>query len=877
MPLPKGGNARVKIQLLGGGKDLWSEQHDVQADREEAIKVEVPLPGEEGVYDVAITAANNPNWSQAVRQPLSWKRTLAERRVQLVVLRPQRPTAKADREFTQLVEIDPANPKWFEKLNAKLDRLPQLPLTKNQLPRLWKGPLGNDCLQTRRHPLGELAELRPNADSPDVSWEAYWLPISQPGRPHIVEVDYPSDVPQTLDLCVLEPDAAGAMAPTGVDTGVDNAAELAVPDSAPRWRRHRLIFWPRTATPLLIVSNGREQAPAVYGKIRVLADGEHLPRAIVEGAGSNGRLLAAYLDRPLIPENFSADECFASPNGRSLPDWSTFYEGGTRLVEYLNHAGYNGLMLAVLADGSTIYPSAILQPTPRYDMGVFFASGQDPVRKDVLEMLFRLFDREELQLIPTIEFAAPLPELETLRRSGGPEAEGIEWIDAKGASWCECWPPQRGLAPYYNVLNPRVQGAMLRVLRELAARYVQHPSFTGLALRLSADGYAQLPGPDWGLDDTTIAQFERDTRQNVPGKGPQRFAQRSEFFAKPTNRRVWLQWRTAQLAKFHQRVYDELVSIRPDSRLYLAGAGMIGGPELEAELRPALPRRTSIAAALLSVGIDARLYGDDSRRIMLLRPERVAPQTDLGSRAADVEIAQMADIDRYFQSASTSGSLFFRRPREVHIESFDQKSPLGPGYSWLLTQPSPSDGQNRRRFVHSLATLDAQVMIDGGCVLSIGQEAAIRDLVAAYRALPAARFQTVGNRQGNDAASPVTFRSGAYGGQTYLYAVNDAPFAVTARLHVEAGPACRIEELSGRRKIEALQPDTPGGFYWEVKLEPYDLVATQLSEPGEQCSNPQVAWPGTVETALGAEIHRLSIRAGTAQPTAVGCRGQCGL
>ena len=40
--------------------------------------------------------------------------------------------------------------------------------------------------------------------------------------------------------------------------------------------------------------------------------------------------------------------------------------------------------LPLLADGSTLYPSEILQPTPRYDTGAFFASAQDPIRKDVL-------------------------------------------------------------------------------------------------------------------------------------------------------------------------------------------------------------------------------------------------------------------------------------------------------------------------------------------------------------------------------------------------------------------------------------------------------------------------------------------------------------
>jgi hypothetical protein len=75
---------------------------------------------------------------------------------------------------------------------------------------------------------------------------------------------------------------------------------------------------------------------------------------------------------------------------------ATFYEGGTRMVEYLHYTGYNGLVIAALADGSTIYPSQLLDPTPRYDTGAFFATAQDPMRKDVLELLLRLFDREEL-------------------------------------------------------------------------------------------------------------------------------------------------------------------------------------------------------------------------------------------------------------------------------------------------------------------------------------------------------------------------------------------------------------------------------------------------------------------------------------------------
>ena len=856
LPLPKGGAARIKIQLIGGGKEFGTQQHEVQADRAEAIPLDIPLPSVEGVYDIVITATNSPNWSQAVRKPLNWKRTIAERRVQLLVLDPRRSSAASGGAFTQVVEIDPANPRWYEKLN----KLPQLSLTKAHMPRLWKGPLGNDCLKTQKCVLGDVAQLKPNAESPDVSWEAYWLPISQPGRPHILEIDYPSDVSQTLGVSLLEPNAAGSLTPLGVNSSMDNTSS-SVGSGEPRWQRHRVVFWPRTTTPLLLISNGRNQTPAVYGKIRVLAVGQRLPPTLPDRAPANRRLLAAYLDRPLFPENFSAAECLDPASGRTFDDWSTFYEGGTRLVEYLNYTGCNGLMLGVLADGSTIYPSSLLQPTPHHDTGVFFASGQDPIRKDVLEMLLRLFDRENLQLIQMIEFAAPLPELEALRRAGGPNADGIEWIGPDGNNLCASLPPQRGLAPYYNVLDPRVQHAMLDVLRELVSRYGRHPSCTGVALRLSADGYAQLPGADWGLDDATIARFEQDTKLRVPGEGPKRFAQRSAFLAQDPQCRAWLEWRAAQLAKLYRRAYDEIAAIRPGSRLYLAGAGMIGGPELDREMRPTLTRRTTIASALLRVGIDGRLYRDDQQRIVLLRPERIAPEENLGTRAADLEMGQMADIDGCFQNVGASGSLFFHLPRDIHIESFDRKSPFKQTYTWLVSEPSPSGEQNRRRFVHSLATLDSQVMVDGGWVLPMGQEASVRDLAAAYRALPAIRFETITGGQTPDSAQPIVFRSCTYGGRTYLYAVNDAPFPTTARVHVEAGPDCRIESLGGTRKIEPLQPDAASGYYWEVALEPYDLAAVQLSEPNVQCSAPHAAWTDAVELALSLQIRRLGARA----------------
>ena len=161
--------------------------------------------------------------------------------MQLVVIDPRRPPPPGrPGELSQVLEIDSANPRWWD-LKRKLPRW-------SQLTRWSKTSAANGDMQTARHALGELTQLNPSGPAPDVSWHAYTLSLSQPGRPHVLEVEYPSDTPQTLGLSVLEPNAAGVPAPIGLDSGVD-VDEEPLKDAAPHWAKHRLIFWPRTNAP----------------------------------------------------------------------------------------------------------------------------------------------------------------------------------------------------------------------------------------------------------------------------------------------------------------------------------------------------------------------------------------------------------------------------------------------------------------------------------------------------------------------------------------------------------------------------------------------------------------------------------------------------
>ncbi len=858
LPFPPKETARIDVRLLVGRGDavLWATSFDVLAGNPVARKINVPLPTVEGVYDLQIKATQRTGLGvNLLRRAPS-----IDRRLQLLMLSPHPLPVPVGlgRQWTQVEEIDPANPKWYEQFA----KLPQLP----GLPRLWSGPLGNDSVQTVEHSLGRVVMLGAGGEGSEVGWEAYSLPIERPGQPHVLEIEYPNNVPQTMNISIIEPNASGAVMPIGLDSGVFVPEEVGgIDPPAAQWARHRLIFWPRTKTPMVLVTNGDGRLPAMYGKIRVLTGGDRLPRAFPAALRRPERLLAAYFDRPLFPENFSATEARDQWSKQSLDDWLTFYQGGTRLVEYLHHVGYGGMMMSVLADGSTIYPSKILQPTPRYDKGVLFSTGQDAVRKDVLEMLMCLFDREELELIPALDFDAPLPRLEAVLRAGGAEAEGIRWIGADGTTWQDKYRSNRGRAPYYNVLHPTVQEAMLEVVREIVTRYDHHESFAGLAIKLSAYGYTQLPGPRWGMDDVTIARFERDTGVAVPGTGESRFAQRAEFLNTQA-RREWLQWRADKLAKFFIRVQSEfdVADTRsgrrgPGRRLYLAGAEMLAGEELEGLLRPTLLRRTSLSEAMLQVGIDVHRHFGDPRSPILLRPERVNTSHTLGDQAMDLIIEQMADAQHCFSVPPIAGSLFFHKPHEMRLASFDQKSPFQPTHTWLATQTVPSMGNNRRRFVRGLAAFDSRRIFDGGWRLPLGQEESIRRLVAVYRQLPDVPFERFVDPAGPD-RQPVVVRYYHALDRTYVYLVNELPFAVTAKLRFRAAADCRLEELSRVRSVGALQHDTQGAA-WDVQLDPYDLVAVQLNSANAVPVGLEVAEPEHVKMALEQKILELSARA----------------
>jgi hypothetical protein len=823
LPVAAGTTLQLRARLSSAGvgvPEQSTQEQSIKTTAEETVPAtihwEFTTPPNDGVYDIAIEASEPA--------ALRWTKSkqIAERHVQFVVVQDQLPASSSDANtsWTPVMEIDPANPHWYERFVAS-----------SLLPNLGQGNFGNISLQPWQKPLGSGVQLASNGNSPELHWQAYPLTINRLGTPHILEIEYPSDVLQTLGVSIVEPNAAGAVVPIGLDSGVYVVDEsMAMPA---KWLKHRLLFWPRTKNPIVLLTNRRDDLPAVFGKIRVLAGPSKLPHFPLAGVPVPERLLASYQSQPLISECFGSPEVLDPPSGRSLNDWQFFYDGAIRLAEYLNYVGYGGHMLTVMAGGSTIYPSTLVEPTTRFDKGAFFETAQDPVRKDSLELVARIFDRERLKLIPSLEFAAPLPELENRLRRGGTDAVGIQLIGSEGEIYTgQLRAPDKseqryGKPTFYNPLNPYVQDVMLAVVRELVHRYCRHPAFSGLAIELSADGYAQLPGELWGLDDDTVARFQRDTGLNVPGAGSTRYGQRAAFFARPDandvvnpHRETWLKWRASKMADFYLRLQKELTSVRPDAVFYLTATNLFNSPESQRLLRPSLPAKTSIDQALLSVGIQTNLLRDE-RGLALVRPECLEPPEMLCNAGTDLELNRSSDLDEQFRGNMASSVLFLHASQHARLSSFDAKSPFGkekPCAEELYAELLPADRRNRQRFIHALAAFDADFIFDGGLLLPMGQEDSLTDFVTAFRRLPVGKFETLAQ-----VAQPVTVRTLFRDNSTYAYVVNDSEWPVTVTLGLDIPLGCRIDELSGQRRLPAL-----AGANWTIAMEPFDLIAVRF-------------------------------------------------
>lgn len=709
---------------------------------------------------------------------------------------------------------------------------------------------GSDPSPVHEASLSDFCVLKASDSKQGETWQAFPMTLRDLDAAHLLEIDYPEGIPQTLGIEICDQFSGNK---TTIERSLRSELcvieELVTGTPPGRPATFRALFWSRTKNPMLLLVNKSPDRDALFGGIRLYrfnggeAVSPEQSAGHVEPVGKKpGRLIAGYVHQPRFFQHLVRPGAEKETPDASVPsDWNLLVEGTERFMKTVRAAGYDGMMLNVASARGCLYPSAHRTSPFSQDRP---ESGTENA-KDVLELLFRHFNRESRTLIPAVDFNMPLRPVEAILKQHPEWESEIFVIDSEGHPLPL---PSRGdvSGKRYNLLHPIVQDAILAMLRELIERSAPHAAFGGIAIQLTPDGYAQLTDPMLGFDDLTLARFQQETGIRLPSGvvssldnlSPQRFAARAYHFRTQTaDAELWIRWRTEKVRDFYARVAELLRQFRPDSRLYLAGGTMLDNRDIRQFCMPTLTYRSALPYALRMLGFDLNLLSE-TPGITFLRPNRISPCE------TDPDVAGYADFN-----SEDLNALFAKFDPHVGVLFFHGS---GDG-----SEAIHAGDRARRRFVKQLAIADVSLFFDGGYTLPCGEEEALADFLAAFRQLPPGAFQTYEQKSegqpaptgkpesGEHCLQPLIVRYCETPNGLVLCLLNEAPFGIQAELTFSAQPEAALIELSGRRPLEPSVVQMPLRTQ-SIRLKPYDLLALRIEDPKASLQKVRVHRPGAI-------------------------------
>ena len=865
-----GPELRLRLKRSADGAELHSQTAVLEPTVLDAVEADgpapqayvpvtlaVPLPQQEGAYDIELEAVE--------RNGLRWSRSVASRTVQVVAVADAVADAPAGGDWRVLYELDPGSPKLLERLRrlpgmgmpsismpgVSMPKMPlpsfampkmplpnvsvpKLPSVNSMVPRLT-GLLsvGHSTLET--HPLGPMLRLPPTAaDKP--AWEGIGLAGTEPGLPHLVEIEYPLDQEAVVGLVVLEQPAADVRATGGGGFDVRRHPVMVEAENVrPKLGTHRFVFWPHTRTPLLLISNLSTRSAATFGRVRVLAGPTRVaaqPR--VPSPGTSRRILMHLPTADFTA--FGAADRAVHDAGRPVADWDSFLGGVRRSAEWAAAQGAAGAVVGVYADGAATWPSQLTHGATRWDSGGSFDGTIDPLPKDLLELICRIYARERLRLVPAIVCNGAVPELEALARRETEEV-GVLCLGRDGR------PPAADQGGRYNILDPRVQNAVERLVCELADRTKAAPAVDGVAVMLPHDGWLHVPGVAWGLDDVTFARFiaaagagaEPLARPVLTAAGTdgRRFAGRAALVEGPL-REPWLAWREGVLAAFYGRLADAINARKAGWNLYVAPTTLFVKGELAGRFRPSLQATPPDADVLRSIALDPGLLTAHDR-IVYVSPHVHAAADDVVERGVVQQANQSLTLLRGAAQAARRGAVFVEQPLDLDLKPFLPHSPFAAAKAGPVPATVTAVGAAARRaLAESVVASDVEVVFDMGLVHRRVDD----DDISRQRSLeilPTARLELV-----EKTPAPLIVRTRVGESGTWVSLVNACGVPCRAIVDCDQPPAGAVDAVT-----KAALPVGPAGEVsadlaaWESKTLVLDgqrrVVATRVSfEPGLQ-------------------------------------------
>jgi len=856
----KAGDYELRLRLLGGGKQLFTAAIPLaptdSVGSKPAIRgfaevpVEVPLPTREGAYDLELDVLE--------RGSLRWSRAVASRTVQFAAVASSSTVASGER-MQVVYELDPGSPRLLDRLRrlpgvaVPALNVPQLPIPQigiTQIPKPGVGSMprlpGVDALMPRGgglvaagdstvepHPLGPVLKLPAAGPSGSPAWEGVAIPVARPGIPHVIELEYPSDQDATVALAVIEPNASGE----GVAISTEGGFRVKRPAfgvEPARMEVHRLVFWPKTRLPVVVFANPSPVRAAVVGRLRVLAGPDRLPSqdrtAGSPGTTAPGRQVHGYLAKPDF-SRFSGIDAVDPESGRPIHDWAAALAGITRCAEQLKAQAADGAMVAFYADGAAAWPSQLGVGGTRWDGGAFAERGADLEPKDLVALATRVFERERLGLIAAIECSGPLASLEAALANGSADVAGIECVGRDGRPAPSAPGRQERR---YNILDPRVQDAVVGLVSDLAMRLGDSPAVAGLAVILGHDGWMHLPGVAWGLDDTTMDSFGREARIDVPRDGDDRFARRAALVEGPS-RAAWLDWRAGRIAELHARLADVVASRRPGLDLHVVMTTLLSEGPVAARFRPMLGAAAPESGVLLDLGIDPARIAAHPRIVFVSPQQRIAGEDIVAEGTIERTVRSLAVV-KELSRVPRRGAVLLDRTLEVDLRKAGRL--LGGGASTgamaAVKLHAPPTGPDRSRGIaESLLPADCERLFDESLLIDLAPEP-MAERLRVFASLPAATMETA-----SGLPAPIVARTIREGDRLSVCLVNASAAACTARLTPEKPWASLVDSVRGGPVVASIPASGSRETRrptWQVSLGPWEVRSLDATGQGEVVS-----------------------------------------
>lgn len=787
------------------------------------VKQFIAVPSSEGVYEIRfrLDDGNEIGLIPSRKRPVI-------RSLQLVVLEDQ--------------PFEHNDAPWSPKLELKPEDLRQtISQQVNQLSRIVgvggkSGAIGKFSISDQPEPSVVL---------PVGGWQSITLDIDDPDAKHLIELDYNGRQPMSLGLSLLVPDENGSVSNFGFDSGF-SVEDAVVGTANPVDSVHRFTFIPDAKRVVLLIANRDNYREARFNGIRLLKRPKAVPHDAVETASGGleapiqrRRMMVMY-EQPLFAENFGVRSPTDATTGQPISDWSTFYHGAKRLVSHLHDIGAGGAFINVLGEGSSLAPLKTVSSSPRYDTGVFSTSLRETMKKDVVELLYRLFERENLRFVPLLTFDQPLSPVEFMNSADAKlvDYRGLE----RGASEYEL--------PRYNPLAPSVQKVVNSIVEEFASRYSVRDGYSGIALACRPDTCTLLPGSRHaGYDQQTIERFQQDlgiSNQSLTG---------NELLS-ATHAPSWLQWRNSQMSEWYQQISRICTNGKRDAKCYLALIDITRNEEFSSILSPALHHSPDISQTMLRMGLASDL-ATKRNKIVLMQPHRYAPVHPLSSQKSEFEMQNNSQFADWFGKQQDSASLFYNRSAWARFENLENSSLFGknPDPILRLQQLSRASRWCCQPLAQALLDSDPALFVDGGLLLNSSASLDRKEFLEVYSKLASETFEDTKHATHSDDRHPVAVRFLNTGAGTEIYLVNASPWQVEVTVNSNMVVANGLVNFGQKDWLPVDAGSRPHEF--QVTLEPFQLVGGRVADNRLKLNGFSYALPESAKRDLNASYYKL--------------------